>query len=639
MSPRVAPITAALALALAALWAIWAWEQGAYFPTAFTLGGLAVLAVLAVLALAAPWNSRLRGPPLIALASLGGLAAWTALSFLWTPTRDAAIEDAQQIVVYAACFVLGLWLCLLLGRRMTFSLLPLALAGAVVATATAISLLLAGDPTRHLDGELTLELPLGYRNANGAFFMIACWAGLAAALDANLSRRARALFAGAASISLALAILSQSRGSLLAGVASLIVYMAVADDRLRAAGWFAVVVLPAALTLPWLLAPFATSAAGTDAAGPLDAAALAALLAGLLGTLAALAMLRWGRSLWVGAQARVGSQRLKRGGAIAGAAIFIVGFGLLVAGNGTPDKWIDRALGQVDRGGNPNLASEGSRFGLNAQSNRYDLWRVALDQFGDVPLKGGGAGSFGSAYLLDRDSVETPRDPHSVELLFAGELGLPGLGLFVLFAVAAVAGTLKSRKLGPRAASLTAGALTITAYWLVHASVDWFWNYPGLTAPVIALLGAACAPPTMQLHDRGGSRGRAVAAAGLVAFALTLVPPFLAHRWTERAADSWRTNLPSAYRDLSRAEDVFPQAIEPLLLEGEIASRVDDPARAVAAFSAAAELQPDNWAAQLLLGRAQSKLDVRAARGALERAALLNPGDPRARRALERINR
>ena len=28
----------------------------------------------------------------------------------------------------------------------------------------------------------------------------------------------------------------------------------------------------------------------------------------------------------------------------------------------------------------------------------------------------------------------------------------------------------------------------------MHASLDWFWPYPALTAPVFALLGSACAP-------------------------------------------------------------------------------------------------------------------------------------------------
>ena len=65
-------------------------------------------------------------PATIALASLTGLGAWAALSALWSPVPDVAIEDGQRILTYALAFGLGIWLCTLLAGRLHLALAPLA---------------------------------------------------------------------------------------------------------------------------------------------------------------------------------------------------------------------------------------------------------------------------------------------------------------------------------------------------------------------------------------------------------------------------------------------------------------------------------------------------------------------------------
>ena len=74
------------------------------------------------------------------------------------------------------------------------------------------------------------------------------------------------------------------------------------------------------------------------------------------------------------------------------------------------------------------------------------------------------------------------------------ELGIVGLLLFGGFLVAGTVAGLRSRRSAPAAAALSAAALTAVAYWIVHASYDWFWHYPGITAPVLFMFGAAAAP-------------------------------------------------------------------------------------------------------------------------------------------------
>jgi Flp pilus assembly protein TadD len=178
-------------------------------------------------------------------------------------------------------------------------------------------------------------------------------------------------------------------------------------------------------------------------------------------------------------------------------------------------------------------------------------------------------------------------------------------------------------------------ALTVGSYWLAHASIDWFWNYPALTAPVMALLGAACAPAAVRpVPLRASRRGRLTAAVAVGAAALSMLPPYLSVLWTDRAYAVWRADPDAAYASLRRAQVANPLSQEPLLAEGAIATRADDPARAVRAFRRAGELQPDDWAPRYLLGKVLLERHPRAALRSLRDALALNPASIAARRAV-----
>src|SRR4051794_36579281 len=85
-----------------------AWRAGGYFPGATLPAGCAGLAALALLLVVRPPAWTLSGPALLALAALGGLAAWTALSATWSSMPDVALEDFQRDLVYAGLFGLAL---------------------------------------------------------------------------------------------------------------------------------------------------------------------------------------------------------------------------------------------------------------------------------------------------------------------------------------------------------------------------------------------------------------------------------------------------------------------------------------------------------------------------------------------------
>src|SRR4051794_35647645 len=233
MPPRVGnrlEPSAIVALTLLSFaWSWWSWKDGAYFGVVLFPGIVLLCAGLGLLAYAAPWraNFELSPPARWGLLALVGLAIWAALSALWSPAPDVAIRDGQRVLMYALAFGLGIWLCNLLGRRMQLAMLPLVIAGAFTGVATVISMIGADTVHRYLEVDGTLDFPLGYRNANAAFFAISFWAALALAQARIRDWRLRGPAFSVAVLCLSLCLMCQSRGSIIAGTLSLAVYVTV----------------------------------------------------------------------------------------------------------------------------------------------------------------------------------------------------------------------------------------------------------------------------------------------------------------------------------------------------------------------------------------------------------------------------
>src|SRR5256714_1182612 len=68
----------------------------------------------------------------------------------------------------------------------------------------------------------------------------------------------------------------------------------------------------------------------------------------------------------------------------------------------------------------------GGRLTSGLGSNRYDFYRVALNEFAAHPVAGIGADNFQQQYLRHGRSVETPRYPHSVDLRTLAHTGVIG---------------------------------------------------------------------------------------------------------------------------------------------------------------------------------------------------------------------
>ena len=624
---------AVLLAALCCLWIWWGWKQGAFFGVVFYPGAIAGFAVIALMLIRAPLAARFAGPSALAAAALAGLAIWTALSVLWSPTKAVAVADAERALLYLAVFLIGFWTCNLLGRRMGLSLLPLAIAGAVIGIATTLVLLTGDDFRNYLHGDATLRYPLGYRNADAALFLLGFWALLTfAGVAGRWPGRAAAI--AAATMLLDLAILAQSRGSVVAIGVAVVLYLAFAPRRLEALLILVLAVAPALLAAPRLLDVYQHGAADPEVLGLLRSAARWTFASGAASLLlAALVLLPSERRLRAVEPQTL--RRMNRAVAVVCSVLALGGAAAFVAAKGGPGAFLNQRLLEVRRGGE--FHGEGTRFGVNLGSNRGDFWRVSIDDAQRDPLLGDGAGGFRFSYLQRRDSPITPEDPHSVEMLMLSELGLPGLALLLTFLAAATLACLRSRRLGPSASALIAGALTCGAYWLAHASLDWFWSYPAVTAPVIALLGAAAAPSALALGAQPRQRWRLGLAGLMAAAAIAAVPLFLADRYRNRAVAEWPADSGRAFDDLDLAADLDPLDEEPLLLKGAIALRVDRPGLALDALEEARSRAPENYASYYFLARTLQASDPEEARRNLAAAEELNPDGPELKRLERRL--
>jgi hypothetical protein len=618
-------VLAAVPLALlGAVLAWWAWRRGGYFTVTFYPGGIVLLVTLALMCAFAPWPGRLRGAPRVALVALLALSGWTLLSAAWSPAAVTAVDDGMRVLIYATAFGLGAWSCLLLGRRLEFALAPLAGAGVVVAVATLIALWTSTDVRELFEGDASVRFPLGYRNAAAAFFLMSVFPLIGLAAQRERDWRLRGGTLAGATLCIELGILCQSRGAVFATVVSLVVLVAVHPRRWALAAWLGLAVALTLPALPWLLDVFQDS--GGDRARALEPVRDAARAAAIT-TLAALA------AGFLAARVHAAIQvpdRVRRWGSRAAVAGFaLVGVGaivILLSLEGGPFGALERQADEFSAG-TPDLTTQQSRYGFDLRSERGDFWRVALDDLEDNPLTGEGAGGFRASYLVDRDSLQAPEDPHSVEMVMASELGLPGVLLFGTFIVAAVVGALRARRLGPNAAAVSAAALGLSAYWFVHASVEWFWAYPAITLPAAFALGAAGAPALLGPPSAPGRR-RLLVAVPAVLVALLMVPLWLSERLTDHALDTWRSDLAAAYSDLDTAATLNPLADRPYLAETVIAESSGETERGLAAAREAQERQPDDWTAYFLEARILGRSDPAAALTVLDRAEALNPRGP-----------
>ncbi|HEX6391579.1 MAG TPA: O-antigen ligase family protein, partial [Solirubrobacteraceae bacterium] len=299
------------------------------------------------------------------------------------------------------------------------------------------------------------------------------------------------------------------------------------------------------------------------------------------------------------------------------------------AGSAVQDRWDSfRSLEQLPPGSR--LTSGGG--------NRYDYWRIALNQFRAEPLRGVGAGNYTTTYFRERRTNEDIRQPHSLELQTLAETGLLG-GVALALALAAVLAAVaraRSGALRPGTDRLLAvGCVGILGYWVMHASVDWLHLLPGVTGCALAALavmvGQAQWPDrTPRLGARASGRALAFAA-GAIATAMLAVG-WLADDHLRAARSALPDDPRAALGEARSALRLDSHSVDALVIIAAARAREDDYAGARAALLRAAELEPSNFIPPTLLGDLASRRGDRAvARRAYSQALRLNPRDPQLR--------
>jgi hypothetical protein len=630
---RLTPAAATAIFLLAAAGVIlvwWGWKQGAYFGPVFYPGAIGIFCLVGVCLLVVPGGGRIDGPARIAFLALAGLGLWTLLSVFWTPTPGAAVEYGERVFVYAAFFLLGIWATRYLAGRGELALLAPALAGAALGIATTIAIGTRTDVTWLLHEDGTLRFPIGYRNANAAFFLICFWALVGLALRRERHWAARAVAIAAATMLADLAFLSQSRGSIPAFVLAFLAFLWLARQRLRVVVTTALALLPLIPAAPAILAVYRYGEANAGVVGPLHHAAHWVALSALISLLLAAGALGI-----LDPRLRLGDARMRSlsvATGIGALVVVVLGAGIYLAGHGGPIDFAKQRIDQFEKVGYPNLHGQGVRYGVNVGSNRHDFWRVSADEGIANPLLGGGAGSFQFAYLKHGRSGETPHDPHSIEALAFGELGIPGLALLIVFVAAAVAAVWRARHRGPpAAAALVAAGAAGATQWFVHNSYDWFWQYPAIPIAGLLMLGIACAPGVVQFAE--GEEGASPAARRVGALlcgllALAAVPLFLSAAYLKRAEDEGETNAVAAVADYKRAAQLNPLVDTPLIGKAVVEARVGDDAPAVQALDEAVDRVPDDYLSHLLLAELLAESHPRKALEEVTEARRLSPRGP-----------
>jgi hypothetical protein len=289
-----------------------------------------------------------------------------------------------------------------------------------------------------------------------------------------------------------------------------------------------------------------------------------------------------------------------------------------------PAEYVERRWDEFKR--QPE-SETGSSHLVTLGSNRYDFWRVALDDFREHPLTGAGGRAFGPAYLREGETGETPLRSHSLALDVLGETGLVGACLLA----GALLPFLWFVARRSRTDLVAAGVVGSSAYSLAHAAGDWTWTFPAVGLPFMLFLGTgATGGEERRLAPRAGVLfGAALALAGLLAFA----PPWLSSRYTARALEQTHAQ---AKDDLTWARRLDPLSVDPLIAEAELAP---SPRKAIAPLERAVELEPESLGPRYVLAMAYLDAGRRAdARRELREALRLAPRSDRVREALRRAS-
>jgi hypothetical protein len=589
-----------------ALMLVWAARDGGYESTSW-LSGAAAVVVLAA------WPRFVFGPGRAlgrrgrsALIALTLYVAWSYASVLWATDKGAAMLGSDRALLYLVVFALFASLGWTANRLERATL-------AYLLGVDALSLLTVGKlalgPAHQLLQGGQLAAGLGYHNATAALGTVGALGSVLLGSSRRHRTATRALLAAGATACLEVSLLAQSRGWLYTLPAVIVLVLAVAPARGRIAGFGLVPVAATLASLPWV----------THGVSP--AAGRTALIATIASGGGALFLARLGERYALSQRGRTAARAAARALAVGSAAAVLGVSALLLASGAAARGWHQFTT-------NAHVAPVGTQRFTDLGSGRYDFWRVALSGFSAHPIGGLGQDNFAQNYVAARRTDEEPSWVHSLELRLLAHTGAVGLALFAAFMVLAVAAwRLAARAAERRLRLALAVALLPAVVWLVHGSVDWFWEIPGLSVPAFAFLGAV-----MSLEPRREGTA-SIPTAGVAAGVGVALALFGSAYVGERALQDGRALAAAkpgaALHELSLAGSLEPLSSAPQAVAAEIELRSGHAATALQQAAAGLRRDSGDWVLWLEDGLAEGAVGrAGQERAALARAGALDPREP-----------
>jgi hypothetical protein len=521
-SRRILSIWVAPIAGLVGLWVWLAFSSGGYIARQWLLPSLALGLFGLVVSLLGAYPRRPRQLSLALLALFGCYSLWVALSALWADSTTRVWMESGRTFSYLLVFGLALVYFTDPAARRWFRYLLMV--AAFLLLAVCVWRLWSTDAIVGLFIQNRLAYPVSYSNNAAALFLVAFWPLMWLAAGPEERAPVRGAAIGLATGLLGLAIMTQSRGAIWSLAITVVFMFIVSPARIRLLLYLLV---PAALMVYefphlnryWLDGPEVVG--GGLGARTLVLASITAAFIGMILSL----LERWVKV----------SRKMK---AIFGGIVIIGVVASLVYGSinltsdfGGPLKWMSQTWRQfTGQTAGPSETSSASRFTIVSSSGRVGIWKVAWQEFESAPVLGVGADNFVFQYnRLRTTETYKPQQAHSIELQVLGDTGLVGGVLVFGGILLALAGLLWPRCTAgwrgaretwlrrrrhvdasiasgasarwcnprwgtdPRAYGWEMALLAGAGYWLVHASVDWLWQMPGVSIPALLFVAAGVA--------------------------------------------------------------------------------------------------------------------------------------------------
>jgi tetratricopeptide (TPR) repeat protein len=568
-----------------------------------------------------------------ALAGVAALVVLTALSILWSLYPSDTWVETNRTLAYLAAFAAGIAAVRIARERwaaVAWGVLLALFAVSVYALATKVA------PAWLNPDEVygRLREPYGYWNAVGLTAAL----GIPLCLWLATRDEGRRPISVAAYPMLALFLvtmmLSFSRGSILAAVVGIAVWMVIVPLRLRGLALIVASGVAAAAVTAWAF----SQGALTDDRVTLSARKHAGIEFGLILVAMVIVTAIAGYAIQRRAERhplaepirrRIGITSLCALAAIPLVVLVALAFSNRGIGGTISDRWHDLTNADSTPRNTPGRL-------IQTGSVRTIYWGRALDVWERHKLAGAGAGSFAEAQLRYRTQSAQAKHAHGYVHQTLADLGLIGLAV----SLAALAAWLLAagRALGlrpPRESVWTSERQGLAALALValvfgvHSAIDWTWFVPAL-----AVTGLFCAG---WIAGRGPARApdRADAAAGNGARMLAAVRPELPAKRARRFAfgtaafvlafgllaavavsQPWRSerkgndalalsekgDFKGALAAARKAEDIDPLSIDPYLDMAAVEDAAGDKQAAVRALEQAVQVQPASPEAWQRLG-------------------------------------